>query len=103
MRVLAISLVVFFCLAGCEQKPISEKLARAEATRWFVSDCKTFQRDEKSFSGPEVSGPNKTAEGGFWYSYTWTHKSGKWGTLITVSDEGELNLSGFGDIPPKGK
>jgi hypothetical protein len=103
MKALTISFAVFFCLAGCDQKPISETEAKADATRWFLSNCKAFHRDVKSFNGPEVSGPNKTAEGGFWYSFTWTHKSGQWGTLITVTDDGILNLSGFGDIPPEGE
>jgi hypothetical protein len=98
MKALTISFAVFFCLAGCDQKPISETEAKADATRWFLSNCKTFQRDPNDFTGPVLINV-----GGAAFAYEWTHKSGQWGTLITVTDEGILNLSGFGDIPPEGE
>ena len=46
-----------------------------------------------SFIGPILSGPNKLDDEGYWFSYEWKHKSGDWITLITVRDDGEMNLS----------
>lgn len=90
--------LILLVMLGCRQKPFSETEAQAEATRLFLSDCKAFRYDPSSFSGPVISGPNKL-NGGVWYSYEWTHKSGKWGTLVTVKDNWEINTSGVGEIP----
>jgi hypothetical protein len=44
-------------------------------------------------------GPDFTANGAFWFSYEWMHKSKEWGTLIWVRDDGEMNVSGLGEKP----
>lgn len=92
-------IVMSFCLiTACHQRPIIESEARKEATRWFFNDCKAFNWNPASFNGPEL-----VSVGGILFAYKWTHKSGKWGTLITVRSDWEMNISGFGDIPPKGQ
>lgn len=72
---------------------MTETDSREAATQLFLDDCKAFKRDPDSFIGPVVSGPNKLEDGSYWFSYEWKHKSGEWITLITVKDDGEMNLS----------
>lgn len=93
MKCLPIISLICCLIVGCQQKPITETEARKAATQLFLDDCKSFNRNSSSFSGPEVSGPNKTADGGFWYSYEWKYKQGEWVTIITVRSNGDMNIS----------
>lgn len=94
---------IVFCLCclllGCERKPLTEPEARSAATDLFIKVCKSSRLDPSSFDGPVASGPDSTANSGFWFSYEWMHKSKEWGTLIWVRDDGEMNVSGLGEKP----